>query len=237
MLMEKDVDKINNDKNDNFEIKIVGDTKNLLEALLKITKNVENVPKNGKVSYGTTRYTYVLEKDVVNMMRELLMDEGIILIPNMIDSSERLVLSKDGKSVTVAKVCMSYTFLDSKTGGYITTYFYGEGSDSLDKGIYKAITGCQKYFLLKTFLVPTGDDPELQEEEEETRDSVSNKKARPDEKISPDKAKMLFAVAKGNEVLLKEVLGKYNYKNTYDITYRNFSSIFNELKSSNSRSK
>ncbi len=37
----------------------------------------------------------------------------------------------------------------------------GEGLDQNgDKGTYKAITGATKYFLLKLFLIPTGDDPE-----------------------------------------------------------------------------
>lgn len=39
----------------------------------------------------------------------------------------------------------------------------GEGMDTGDKAIYKAITGAQKYVLMKTFLIPTGDDPELEE--------------------------------------------------------------------------
>ena len=36
----------------------------------------------------------------------------------------------------------------------------GDGSDPDDKGVYKAIAGAQKYALMKTFLVETGDDPE-----------------------------------------------------------------------------
>jgi hypothetical protein len=39
----------------------------------------------------------------------------------------------------------------------------GEGQDAGDKAVYKAMTGALKYCLLKTFLIPTGDDPERDE--------------------------------------------------------------------------
>lgn len=37
---------------------------------------------------------------------------------------------------------------------------WGQGVDSGDKGIYKAITGANKYFIYKLLNLPTGDDPE-----------------------------------------------------------------------------
>jgi hypothetical protein len=40
----------------------------------------------------------------------------------------------------------------------------GEGQDAGDKGPYKAMTGAQKYALMKTFMIPTGDDPEADED-------------------------------------------------------------------------
>ena len=51
-------------------------------------------------------------------------------------------------------------FIDGDTGESYIAEGVGQGADSGDKGVYKAITGMMKYILLKTFLVPTGDDPE-----------------------------------------------------------------------------
>ena len=49
-----------------------------------------------------------------------------------------------------------------------------------DKGIYKAITGANKYALLKTFLLETGDDPE--EVSDADRESNKPKEVKKEEK-------------------------------------------------------
>ena len=60
----------------------------------------------------------------------------------------------------VARVVMSYSFVDVDTGEEITVKIAGEGLDSGDKAPYKAMTGALKYALLQSFLLATGDDPE-----------------------------------------------------------------------------
>ena len=61
-------------------------------------------------------------------------------------------------TLTTIKVC--YSIIDSETGAMLSAYVYGQGMDQQDKGIYKAFTGAEKYFFLKTLLIPTYDDPE-----------------------------------------------------------------------------
>jgi hypothetical protein len=46
------------------------------------------------------------------------------------------------------------------SGQWIETVHVGEGEDRGDKAAYKAITGATKYWVMKTFLISTGDDPE-----------------------------------------------------------------------------
>lgn len=141
-----------------LDIKTNGEVKTLLKAMLEVINEVENIPKNG---YNTTMdYNYVLERDVLDTLRKSLANKGIVIIPSIVETSEREVLLDNGEPTIISKVVMSYTFFDTQNGGSITTYGVGEGQDSLDKGIYKAITGCQKYVLLKTFMIPTGGDPE-----------------------------------------------------------------------------
>jgi hypothetical protein len=41
-----------------------------------------------------------------------------------------------------------------------TGHAFGQAADNGDKALYKAMTGAVKYWLYKTFLVSTGDDPE-----------------------------------------------------------------------------
>ena len=69
----------------------------------------------------------------------------------------------------VTTVPLQFTVIDSDSGESITGTVYGRGEDPTDKGVYKAYTGGQKYFLQKLFLLSTGDDPE--------RDSPADKPA------------------------------------------------------------
>jgi hypothetical protein len=48
----------------------------------------------------------------------------------------------------------------SETGEIRLYRAVGHGIDNADKGIFKAITGAMKYWLMNQFLIPTGDDPE-----------------------------------------------------------------------------
>jgi hypothetical protein len=70
---------------------------------------------------------------------------------------------------------------DGVTGETLDYPWMGWGVDPGDKGGYKAITGAEKYFLMKTFLIPTGDDPEVTTDADQALDDQSEaapKKAR-----------------------------------------------------------
>ncbi len=55
---------------------------------------------------------------------------------------------------------MAFAIIDAETGTTIERPWIGTGQDKGDKGADKAYTGAVKYFLMKTFMIPTGDDPE-----------------------------------------------------------------------------
>ena len=102
------------------------------------------------------KYSYAEEAAIVSACRDELAKRQIMIIPSI----ERVTQDE-----TLTTIETSYTFFDGETGESIVTKWAGTGSDKQDKGLYKAITGSQKYVLLKTFLIPTGtngvaDDPE-----------------------------------------------------------------------------
>lgn len=224
-----------------YEMKINGDVKNLLVKLQQITKELQIIPKNG----NNMEYDYVQEKDVVEAVKAKFVEKNIALIPNIVDSSNRDVQLENGLITTIIKVVMSYTFFDIESGSYITTYFQGEGEDTLDKGIYKAITGCQKYLLLKTFQIGTGDDPEkgklsgvtqnitesVKEVKASTPEPISNTPSNPEQIISGYKAKELFNLGKRDKKTIEDIISKYGYKTTFDVRYKHLSEIENKLKS------
>lgn len=221
-----------------YDFKISGDIKPLLSKIKNVMKEVDNIPKNGiNQSIG---YNYVMEKDVVEKLRNKLIDMGIVILPSVVETKEREITLSNNKSTFISKVIMSFTFFDTDSGSSITIYGSGEGQDSLDKGIYKAITGCQKYVLLKTFLIPTGDDPECdpknihgegknnsQQGSKEPNRNLQNNRG-PEDVIPANIAKELYkaGLQKGN---LNSVLKKYGYKTTYDVRYKHLNNIKKEL--------
>ena len=61
----------------------------------------------------------------------------------------------------LTELIMEFTFMDGDSDATIGPLrFAGAGADTGDKGVYKSMTGAEKYFLMKTFLIATGDDPE-----------------------------------------------------------------------------
>jgi len=132
----------------------------LMKKLVNIMKEVKHVPKRGYNEFH--KYNYVTEADVVERVREELVKNNVLLIPSVEDYSVREIETRTGKA-QIATVKISFSFIDADTGEGSFITMIGEGMDTGDKAIYKAITGAQKYVLMKTFLIPTGDDPELEE--------------------------------------------------------------------------
>lgn len=129
--------------------------KNLLNALQAAACCVGYVQKKGRNEFQN--YNYVTESDVVAQTREALLENDIVIIPS-VDS-----VSHDEWGNT--NIIVTYTVHHTTSGESLTFRMAGAGNDRNskgvgDKGIYKALTGCNKYALLKALQLATGDDPE-----------------------------------------------------------------------------
>lgn len=210
-----------------FELTSQGDIKSLLSKMASITRTISSIPKNG----NNTEYDYVTERDVVNVIRGKLVENNIYVIPSVVDTSTREVSTSDGKKTSIVKVVMSYTFFDMENGSYIRTYYQGEGEDILDKGIYKAMTGCQKYALLKTFLIPTGDDPEEKPVsiDNYTTNNTASVNIDPEARIPEGQARELYHTGRKNKKDVGSILAKYGYGTTFEIQEKHRQAIEKEL--------
>ncbi len=130
----------------------------LYRKLAEVMGECGYVKKNGYNSFH--KYNYVTEADLVDAVREKLAVRNVALIPSVTAVDSREYTTDKGKGSVVTTVRVAFTFCDGDTGETHTAEWAGAGDDSADKGIYKAYTGAVKYFLMKAFLIPTGDDPE-----------------------------------------------------------------------------
>lgn len=121
-------------------------------ALNAVMSEVTYVQKGGEVSFGKTKYSYMSEADLLEVVRPVMVKYGLVILPSCDE------VTKTGNMTTVK---MTYTI--AHRSGAVWPFkmsMWGQGVDSGDKGIYKAITGANKYYIYKLFNLPTGDDPE-----------------------------------------------------------------------------
>lgn len=133
----------------------------LVKKLAKVMQEVKCIQKRGYNSFNN--YKYATESDVAEKIREELAQQNVIMIPSVVSHSTREHTNRKGNTEYITTVKMDFTFVDGDSGEQFVFSMVGEGQDAGDKGSYKAITGAQKYALMKAFMIPTGDDPEADE--------------------------------------------------------------------------
>lgn len=138
----------------------VTESHTLVKKLAEIMKEVGYIPKNGFNTFH--KYSYATESDVQDAVREKMAARSIIMFPNVLDANIRETKTQRGNVEYIATVTIEYIIEDGDSGESRVFQVRGEGQDAGDKAIYKAISGTQKYAIMKLFMIPTGNDPELE---------------------------------------------------------------------------
>lgn len=123
----------------------------LYKKISQVMKDVEYLSKDDKVEFNNTKYKAISEEKVTSTVRESLVRNGLIILP--VKQSHK----RDG---TLSTVDTEYKIIDIDTGAYEIIVSSGTGADTQDKGVGKAMTYSYKYLLLRSFAIPTGEDPD-----------------------------------------------------------------------------
>jgi hypothetical protein len=132
----------------------------LIQSLIKASVQTGGyVQKLGKNPIG---YSFVTEANVVTAVRNALLENGIIIVPDVIQHTFDPALG-------LSEVFINFRVYH-ESGESLEFKVAGQGMDRNSKGVgdkavYKAITGANKYALLKLLLIATGDDPEFEAKE------------------------------------------------------------------------
>lgn len=136
--------------------------KNLLKAIHAVMGEVDYVQKTEKNQYQG--YSYANELALLSNLRPALLKHGLVICPSLDSVGDWC--DTNGNT----HIVMCFTIYHVETGENLSCRIPAAGNDLYrsgkvgDKGIYSALTGATKYFLFKTFLLPTGDDPESRKE-------------------------------------------------------------------------
>ena len=140
---------------------------NIYQKIAAVMQDVQYLCKDDHIEFGNTKYRAISEEKVTSTVRESLIKNGIVIIP--VEQTHK----REGSLTTVDVGYRIQNVEDPED--YILARSSGTGADTQDKGVGKAMTYSYKYLLLRTFAIPTGEDPdkissaELDEKEQEKR--------------------------------------------------------------------
>ena len=151
---------------------------NILKKLHEVMKDVGYIQKDARNEHS--KYNYASERTIKEHLHAAFEEHKVLfrLSVNQADLLNEKIIS----------LKCSYSFFDVDSGESIDGDFVGAGHCRDDKGIYAAITGAIKYILTSTFLIPTGDDPE-NNENNETPAPKPKREPKPKPKTEPEPAK------------------------------------------------
>lgn len=134
--------------------------------LVEIMQGISAIAKNGRNQQQG--YDYTEASDVFSVVREALAKHRVVIFPTTLKKAIENRSNPNGKPIMITAVTMAYTIVDCDSEEYVTVTYEGEGMDSGDKGLPKALSICMKYYLRDQFLIPFGEDVENESGKKET---------------------------------------------------------------------
>ena len=162
----------------------------IYKAIIGVMNDVNAI---GKDSYNKTQnFKYRGIDDVMNELHGALAENGVFVVPEVLDETRSTGKSKNGGDLYYTRLKTRFTFY-AGDGSSVSAVVIGEAMDSGDKASNKALSIGLKYAMLQVFCIPTEDekDPDAQSPQPQ---AGSMKPAKP----APKKAAFDFT-PKGGE--------------------------------------
>lgn len=223
---------------------------NLWQKMSNVMNDVAYLQKDDHVKFNTTNYKAISEEKVTMAVRKALIKWGLVIMP---------VTQEHIKEGNLTTVNVDYKILNiDNPSEYEMITSSGTGVDTQDKGVGKAMTYAYKYMLLRTFAIPTGEDPDrISSAELDEKEKKEKEKQTPPPKLPPKKQteppkkdptlqkmppqtpntinqvqqKQLFAIAGNEAKIVKDVLLKHNLTQTKEILISEYEGFCKEIES------
>jgi len=215
---------------------------NIYGKINKIMQNIEYLTKDDKVEFGTTKYKAISEEKVTTAVRKQLVEQGIVILPIKQESTNKELARTEKIVNMLTEVHVTYQIQNIEDkDDFVIVESTGTGVDTQDKGVGKAMTYAYKYMLLRTFAIPTGEDPynissnELDKkfEEQMNKDNAEEKFNKEVEILRNQTiteihhSALIKAIEKYSisDEQIQAILQKYNYTNTIEILNKDYADI------------
>jgi len=131
--------------------------KTIYQKLLTIQQRVNGLGKDK----STYNYKYVTGDKLLGEVKPMMNELGLLLKQEVlsIENTRQDYVTKSGsKSEILSKVMMKFTWIDTESGEQDENLFGANGQNDWEKGLGSALTYAERYFILKSFNIPTGED-------------------------------------------------------------------------------
>lgn len=133
----------------------MNDKAKLFAKMAKVMGELSRLPKSGHNNFFG--YDFVTDADISDALRQRLADNGLAFFASMVDYTQTETINEKGKQAVRTAATFEFTFACTETGESMTCRWFSEAIDNADKGLNKAATAALKYFLMKTFIISSGD--------------------------------------------------------------------------------
>jgi len=147
---------------------------NIYQKLIEVRRVV---PYLKKVNEGY-EYKFVSSSQTLSSLKAKMNELELLLIPSVTSKNVFEVTTSKGGKQHFTELEIDFTWVNAeKPEEQIISHWYGQGLDTGEKGVGKALTYAEKYYLLKFFNIPTDkDDPDIFQEkiENNSKQEVKN---------------------------------------------------------------
>lgn len=147
--------------------------KSLLIKLGKVRDSVEYLQKTNEGD----NFKFVSSSQAVSSIRAEMKKQNLLLIPEIDNNRSGYTYHEEQSQKIFTEIHYQYVWVDIDTGYTISIPWYAQGVDYHEKGLGKALTYGEKYFILKFFQIPTDDaDPDKFQESVEKQNKTPKSK-------------------------------------------------------------
>lgn len=228
----------------------------IYKAINNVMKSITAISKDKRNTQQSFNYRGI--DDVMNVLKPLLDDAGVFIVPEVLESLREERTTKSGGNLIYTVLKMRYWFF-AEDGSFITAVVQGEGMDSADKSTNKAEAIAMKYACFQVLCIPTEEmaqaDPDGHSPEESTKATKkdtskqgntnppeqqnkgqeSKEKGKPGdsvqgENITEQQLKEFYKIAAGKNAAVKTILSGYGIAKPAEIPAANYEEICDKVK-------
>lgn len=132
---------------------------NVWQRLLAVRRQIDGLAKDARNS--GQNFKYVSSNNVLSTLRPLLNEQGLVLEVRILDHKlhSKWAGTDTSQKEHLTELTLEFVWVSADNPAErVVCPWYGQGLDTGEKGVGKALTYGEKYFMLKFFNIPTDED-------------------------------------------------------------------------------